>query len=123
MRLEKACQKLWPLENQLAALVYCGDGSPAQPPGYIAIANGKRVDNSHISFRRVGGNPHAPLEANADLHVLPEQYTWDIDVLPGALAAAVGKGVALTLPVQLLQWFRRSAARSRHMRPALRAKA
>jgi len=69
---------------------------------FFAIANGKRVDDPHVSFRRVRRvriTADAPLEANADLHVLAEQHTWEIDVLPGALAAVVGKGVALTLPV------------------------
>jgi hypothetical protein len=41
-----------------------------------------------------------PLEANADLDVLAKQQVWEIDIMPHALAAVVGKGIALTLPVE-----------------------
>jgi diacylglycerol kinase (ATP) len=69
---------------------------------FIAIADGKRVDDPQISFQRVRTVQvvaDAPLAANADLHILPEQQTWKIDVLPRALAVVAGQGMALTLPV------------------------
>src|SRR5262249_8917809 len=70
---------------------------------FLAIADGKRVDDPHVSFRRarcVRIVADQPLVANADLSVLDEQRVWEIDVLPRALTAVVGKGGALTLPVE-----------------------
>ena len=42
----------------------------------------------------------APLNANADLEILAGQQSWEIEVVPGALAVVAGKGIALTLPVE-----------------------
>jgi diacylglycerol kinase family enzyme len=69
----------------------------------LAITDGQRADDRHISFqrvRRVRITADTPLEASADLHVMAEQQVWDIDVLPRALAAVAGNGMALTLPVE-----------------------
>lgn len=69
---------------------------------FLGIANGKQDDNPRITFRKARSleiRADRPLAANADLEVLPEQQSWRIEVLPGALSAVVGKGIALTLPV------------------------
>jgi diacylglycerol kinase (ATP) len=69
----------------------------------MAIANGQRIDDPHVSFQRVRHvriSASAPLQANADLHLIAEQQVWDIDVLPRALSTVVGNGMALTLPVE-----------------------
>jgi hypothetical protein len=42
----------------------------------------------------------APLNANADLEILAGQRSWENEVVPGVLAVVVGKGMALTLPVE-----------------------
>jgi diacylglycerol kinase (ATP) len=70
---------------------------------FLAIANGKRVDDPRITFRRVRRirvSAGEPLAANADLHVLAPQQVWDIAIVSGALSAVVGNGVGLTLPVE-----------------------
>jgi YegS/Rv2252/BmrU family lipid kinase len=69
---------------------------------FMAIADGKRADDPQVSFqrvRRVRVVADAPLAANADLHVLAEQQTWEIEVQPRTLAVVAGQGIALTLPV------------------------
>jgi len=45
----------------------------------------------------------APLQANADLEVLAEQQSWEIECLPGALGVVAGKGIGLTLPVEVVR--------------------
>jgi YegS/Rv2252/BmrU family lipid kinase len=70
---------------------------------FLAIANGKRIDDSRITFKRVRRiriRTNEPLAANADLNVLAPQQIWEIEVVPGALSAVVGKGIGLTLPVE-----------------------
>ena len=69
---------------------------------FLAIANGTRIDDPRVSFRRaqrVQISASAPLAANADLNVLDAEQRWALDVLPGALAVVVGKGIGLTFPV------------------------
>jgi diacylglycerol kinase (ATP) len=70
---------------------------------FLAIANGKRVDDPRITFRqvrRIRVSAREPLAANADLNVLAPQQVWEIAIVSGALSAVVGKGVGLTLPVE-----------------------
>jgi diacylglycerol kinase (ATP) len=70
---------------------------------FMAIANGKRVDDPRIAFRRVRRIricASEPLAANADLHVLAPQQVWEIAITPSALSAVVGKGIGLDLPVE-----------------------
>jgi diacylglycerol kinase family enzyme len=70
---------------------------------FMAIADGKRVDDPRVMFRRVRRvrvSADAPLNANADLEILAGQQSWEIEVVPGALAVVAGKGIALTLPVE-----------------------
>lgn len=70
---------------------------------FLEIADGKRADTPKIAFQRVRSisvRADRPLAANADLEILTEQPNWTIDVLPGALVAVVGKGIALSLPVE-----------------------
>ncbi len=70
---------------------------------FVAIADGKRVDDPRVTFRRVRRvcvSADAPLKANADLEILSEQQRWVIEIVPGALAVVAGKGIALTLPVE-----------------------
>ena len=72
---------------------------------FLAIADGKRVDNPRVSFRRVQHvcvTSDEILEATADLRVLAGQQVWDIDILPRSLKVVAGKGIALTLPVDVV---------------------
>jgi diacylglycerol kinase (ATP) len=72
---------------------------------FLAIANGSRVDDPRITFRqvrRIRVRTSEPLAANADMHVLEPQPTWEIEVVSGALSAIVGKGIGLTLPVEAI---------------------
>lgn len=90
-------------DGLLDVALYDGMGKAELERHFMAIAEGRRVDDPHVIFRRVRGVRVAadePLEANADLDVLAEQQVWEIDVVPGALSAVVGKGLALTLPVE-----------------------
>jgi diacylglycerol kinase (ATP) len=70
---------------------------------FLAISDGRRVDDPRVAFRRVRRvrvSADSPLKANADLEVLADQQSWEIEVVPGALAVVAGKGIALTLPVE-----------------------
>lgn len=70
---------------------------------FLAIMNGRQVAEPRVTFhrtRRARISADRPLEANADLEILPSQQVWDVDVLPGALAVVAGPGMALTLPMQ-----------------------
>jgi YegS/Rv2252/BmrU family lipid kinase len=90
-------------DGLLDVAIYDGMSKLELERHFIAIADGKRVDEPHISFRRVQRvriTADVPLEANADLEVLARQQVWEIDIMPRALAAVVGKGIALTIPVE-----------------------
>jgi diacylglycerol kinase (ATP) len=90
-------------DGLLEVAIYDGMSKLDLERHFIAIADGKRVDEPHISFRRVQRvriTADVPLEANADLEVLAKQQVWEIDIVPHALEAVVGKGIALTLPVE-----------------------
>jgi diacylglycerol kinase (ATP) len=70
---------------------------------FLGIAEGRRVAEPEVTFhraRRARISADRPLEANADLEILPSQHVWDVDVLPGALAVVAGSGMALMLPMQ-----------------------
>jgi diacylglycerol kinase family enzyme len=70
---------------------------------FMAIATGKRVDDPRISFRhvrRIRVSANEPIVANADLAILAPQPTWEIAVVPCALAVIAGNGIGLTLPVE-----------------------
>jgi YegS/Rv2252/BmrU family lipid kinase len=69
---------------------------------FLQLASDKPVAEARVHFqrvRRVRITAVEPLAANADLTVLAKQLSWQIEVLPGALAVVAGNGPALTLPV------------------------
>lgn len=69
---------------------------------FIGVTNGGRVNDARVHCRRVRRvrvTADIPLAVNADLDVLAEQHTWEIEVAPRALSVVVGNGLALTLPV------------------------
>lgn len=69
---------------------------------FFGISSGGRVNEPRVHYRRarrVRVTADAPLAVNADLDVLAEQHTWEIEIVPRALSVVVGNGVALTLPV------------------------
>lgn len=89
-------------DGLLEVALYDGMGKVELERHFLAISEGRRVDDPRVTFRRarrVRISADEPLEANADLEVIAGQLVWDIDVVPGALSAVVGKGVALSLPV------------------------
>jgi diacylglycerol kinase (ATP) len=70
---------------------------------FLAISDGKRVDDPRVAFqrvRRVRVSADAPLKANADLEILSDQQSWEIEIVPSALVVVAGKGIGLTLPVE-----------------------
>jgi diacylglycerol kinase (ATP) len=89
-------------DGLLDLALYDGMGKMDLERHFLAISEGKRVGEPRISFHRVKRVRIAadkPIEANADLHILAGQQTWEIDVLPRALAVVAGNSSALTLPV------------------------
>ncbi|MBX3010811.1 MAG: YegS/Rv2252/BmrU family lipid kinase [Caldilineaceae bacterium] len=69
---------------------------------FFGISNGGRVSDPRVHFRRarrVRVTADAPLAVNADLDVLTEQHTWEIEIVPRALSVVVGHGLALSFPV------------------------
>jgi diacylglycerol kinase (ATP) len=94
-------------DGMLDVAVYDGMGKAELERHFMAIADGKRIDDSHVIFRRarrVRVTADEPLKANADLEVLASQQVWAIDIMPGALSVVVGNGMALTLLPFQLQW-------------------
>jgi diacylglycerol kinase (ATP) len=69
---------------------------------FFGISGGGRVNDPRVHYRRarrVRVTAEAPLAVNADLDVLSEQYTWEIEIVPRALSVVVGNGIGLCLPV------------------------
>lgn len=69
---------------------------------FVGISSAGRFTDTRVhSYRaqRVRVTADVPLAVNADLDVLAEQHTWEIEVVPRALSVIVGNGLALTFPV------------------------
>ncbi|MFN8445230.1 MAG: diacylglycerol kinase family protein [Caldilineaceae bacterium] len=68
---------------------------------FFGISKGGRVNEPRVQVRRaqrvrITGN--APLAINADLDILEQRYTWEIEIVARALSVVVGPGMALMLP-------------------------
>ena len=90
-------------DGLLDVACYAGMSTTDLERHFLAMINGKQVDDPRITFRqarRIRVSTSKPLAANADLHVLAPQPVWEIEVVPGMLSAVVGKGIGLTLPVE-----------------------
>lgn len=69
---------------------------------FFGISGGGRVTEPRVHYqraRRVRVTADAPLAVNADLDVLTQQHSWEIEIVPRALSVVVGNGLALSLPV------------------------
>jgi len=69
---------------------------------FVGISSAGRFTDTRVHScraRRVRVTADSPLAVNADLDVLAEQHSWEIEVVPRALSVIVGNGLALTFPV------------------------
>ena len=69
---------------------------------FFGISSGGRVSDGRVQTyraRRVQVSAAAPLPVNADLDVLEGQSSWEIEIVPRALAVVVGNGIGLSFPV------------------------
>lgn len=69
---------------------------------FFGISKGGRVNEPRVRFirtKRLHVVSDAPLAINADLDVLDERKSWEIEVAPRALSVIVGNGSGLSLPV------------------------
>jgi diacylglycerol kinase (ATP) len=70
----------------------------------MAARNANRVDNEKIKryrSRHVRIYPRQPAPIVSDKDALPEKDTLDIELIPQGLKVIVGKGAALTFPVEV----------------------
>ncbi len=70
---------------------------------FVAASNGQRAENSKVKFyraRRVRLSANQELDANSDKDIIPGKRVLEIEVVPQALSMIVGKGTALSLPVE-----------------------
>jgi len=89
-------------DGLLDLAVYEGMDKLALGRYFLNTSAGGRANEPRVHFRRVRAvriTTDTPLAANADLDVLTQQQTWEIEVIPDALTVIVGNGPALTFPV------------------------
>jgi diacylglycerol kinase (ATP) len=73
---------------------------------FLKTTKGRRVYNPNVHFyrsRRVTIRSNQSLPIASDSDVIEERKVLKIEVMPGCLSAIVGKGIALTLPVEAVQ--------------------
>jgi diacylglycerol kinase family enzyme len=83
--------------------VYDGMGKAELLSYFMSASNGTRTYNPKIKFyrsRRVVIRSEQPMDAHSDKDVIEQQQTLEIEVIPQALSIVVGKGIALTFPVE-----------------------
>ncbi len=72
---------------------------------FVAASNGSRVENPKIQYyraQRVRIHSNQDLEVNSDKDLIQGQRVLEIGIMPQALSMIVGKGFALSLPVQVV---------------------
>jgi len=88
-------------DGLLDVAVYDGMGTGELIKHLKAMSDGKTERVPTYRTRRVSISCEAALPANADDKELPsERRMIEIEVMPGALSVIVGKGFALTVPVE-----------------------
>jgi YegS/Rv2252/BmrU family lipid kinase len=69
---------------------------------FMAVADGKRTQDARVVFHRASRvrlRSDQPVDVHSDKDVIEAQRVIDIEIVPRALRVVVGKGMALTLPV------------------------
>lgn len=90
-------------DGLLDVAVYDGMGKTELIEYFMAMKGGKRADNPQVRFyrsRHVRIRSATPFEVDADKNPLPDQRVLEIEVIPQALTMVVGKGIALSVPVE-----------------------
>jgi YegS/Rv2252/BmrU family lipid kinase len=73
---------------------------------FLKTTNGRRAYDPNVHFYRsrkaiIRSNQSLPVAADAD--VVPERKVLEIEVVPAAISAIVGNGIALSRPVEAVQ--------------------
>ncbi len=90
-------------DGLLDVAVYEDMGKAELLPYFLSLSSGKRANNDKVKFYRsahVKIESDQPLQAHSDKEPLDASQVLEFDVVPHALSAVVGQGIALTLPVQ-----------------------
>ena len=69
---------------------------------FMAVSDGKRTQDARVVFHRASRvrlRSDQPVDVHSDKDVIEAQQLIDIEIVPQALRVVVGKGMALTLPV------------------------
>jgi diacylglycerol kinase (ATP) len=88
-------------DGLLDVALYDGLGKMELIGYFLDIFAGRAVERQRATFHRarhIRIVSDRPLEASADLRVLPASKEWEIEVIPHALKVIVGNGSALILP-------------------------
>jgi YegS/Rv2252/BmrU family lipid kinase len=73
---------------------------------FLKTTGGRRAYDPNVRFfrsRRVVIRSNQSLPIAADTDVVPERKTLEIEIVPGAISAVVGNGIALSRPVEAVQ--------------------
>jgi len=90
-------------DGLLDIAIYDGMGKAELVDYFMAMKDGKRAENPKVRFFRsriVRIKAATPLAVDSDKNPLADERALHIEVLPQALRMVVGRGIALTLPVE-----------------------
>jgi hypothetical protein len=90
-------------DGQLDIAVYDGMTTTELAGYFLSTTNGRRSTDGQVRFyraQRVVIRSGEPLAVVSDTDSLPDRQELEIEVMPRALTAIVGNGMALTLPVE-----------------------
>jgi len=90
-------------DGLLDIAIYDGMGKAELVDYFMAMKDGKRAENPRVRFFRsriVRIKAATALAVDSDKNPLADERSLQIEVLPQALSMVVGRGIALTLPVE-----------------------
>ena len=93
-------------DGLLDVAVYDGMGKTELLGHFVAIRNGKRVDDPRIAFyqsRTVKIKSSVPEPMGEDQASLADTKKVEIELIPQALTVVVGKGFGLQFPIEAAQ--------------------
>ncbi len=89
-------------DGQLDIATYAGMGTTDLLAYFMAASDGRLTQNPKVVFhraKRVRIRSDQPVDVHSDKEVTEGKRVLDIEIVPQALRVVVGKGIALTLPI------------------------
>jgi diacylglycerol kinase (ATP) len=87
-------------DGLLDVQIYDGMGDAELVKHFKAASSGKPNPLKTYQVRRVRITSEAPVLANSDMNITPEQHVIEMEVVPKAVMVIVGNGIALSVPVE-----------------------